>query len=499
MTMRDLLAAFILIWGLALPLDAPRAAPTAEDGHLNWMPCQLALTEEFPKTFNPDLIPKDLMEQTQSHFGHWALDLITRKAHDRSVPNLLGHSLELGRRMQAGDPHALTLIRLGAKVEKVPGGKLIVRLPRLGEFAKNYYEIMKGYVEAGIIRASDVIFPSTYYTNWHEFNRQNDFRAFRLGIDPVRVGADFLRRKPNDEIPHSRWTQLMARGFGIFQIGMADHDFAHFTEYVLYPKKMAAVRRLYKVLATGAIPQTPTKKVLELMRSDSDTTGRRAFLRIEILEEALSLPNLAKRNEIENLFPELFGSPDVPTLAGRRKKLDSERHNLSSFLERTQRIVTASEKLLLRMGGGLRDDYNFEKYVGETLRQSFGYSLKATRYETNEVFFSPLFTETLHFKLRRLQMATAQLTDIVANKRVLARTDQVEILTRFIAQNLATLEMAFYWAVRLEITPDLLVTDATMPSTLNTSQTGQYFSGYTEPGSLTHWAFLVSDSTPFIP
>lgn len=100
---------------------------------------------------------------------------------------------------------------------------------------QDFYLAMKAAHAAGLISTEELAFPA--------ISVRGEPVWFRPGIDPWRKN---LQVQPRGLIPHREWMSLRAQGIIPIDSVQLDHDLAHLSTYLRFPKYFAGLQRLYR-------------------------------------------------------------------------------------------------------------------------------------------------------------------------------------------------------------------------------------------------------------
>lgn len=402
-----------------------------------------------------------------------------------------------GRRWERGDDHALTLVRLGFRVEQNDKGENVLLPPtQLSTLLSRYRRRVRELIAAGRLDERDAIDPSLIYVR-RGARRPADYRFVRPGRDPWPDEAGWFFLPDSFALPNALWFKSLADGNMPFSVspGLLVHDLAHLTELYSHPEIMRQMR-LHAARQTASPRPLPDNEP----RTPEE-------LRNWILSEWLCLPNLEHEHLIRHLLPQWFAREGPRTLSEGRSWIEAmpERRRLRHI----QELVGRAEELLLRHGGGMRDHYNLSKHASRAQI----YSRVQLLLEDDPFTWTPgkwrspgnaIPVESLHALAAEIRVildmrgepsaGKAGILDRILPDRKRARAAAEERrhkLDQLLADRAARFETALFEAVRLRITPERVYREARLAPPAPGSATYEYFKSFLSAGSVTCRAFQL--------
>ena len=438
------------------------------------------------------------LDQRQHSLNALALDFSSHKKMWE-----IDDALQMGARYLSGDPHAVMLEKLGATVVR-DGDRVKMNPPDFKTFITRYHEEIEKLIKSGKLQERDVISPAIPFLD----QETDEYIFVRPGIDPP-PGEGLVQVKQDFELDFASWTKAISEGKSIFQFGMANHDFAHLTEYLGDPQKMKEVRELYRKLNSGELKAVEPEDLSFLVKKKFDIFSRfkkdklesekKLQVRIFFADEVLSLPDLAKASAIHEKMPYLFDESFRRNLRAHRLQLtELSRIDLPGFQKRLEVITKESDTFLLRIGGGIRDTYNLGRYGdirlrwGEIFKKNFGHAV----YFSDHPIPRP-FEESLHARIKVLRELSRDFSDqsfkfAKLDKwnvfRVSETTARSSVLA-YMAHELAAIELSIREGIELKLTPSKIIRESAVQNISKGSDTYKYFNATTEENSLARWGF----------
>lgn len=434
-----------------------------------------------------------------------------RWLREQTYKSLDSYTKELIRRYSLGlDNHSRILIdQLGYKVIDSPDGPSLWP-PRFTKFLALYYKAILNHVEAGSVKLHDLILPAIPIL--HPSALKDEIRLIRVGIDPFPQEKSWILRRGSQQ-SFKKWSHAMAIGRMNLPLssGILLHDLSHVTDYLEDIGKMAGIRRTYQNSVNGALALNipgllpiPGMQLIQIPR-------HAAYMRLDITEEFLSLPDISHEEKIRRAVPFLFESASVSVETQLENLTNWYRTNPSQFMDYSTQFFNEAEKLFLRTGGGIRDPYNLQRYgvdsdgglMGNQHLKLLARDLAAKGnyrylfYDSGE-FYEPTEAgskESFHAVFARASvifdtLADPTSLDQLARKNKLTSEQVKENLLGALILIMSRAHVAMYQALKLGITAGVVANDISDPNYSRQSLTYQYFSSFAVPNSITYKAFV---------
>jgi hypothetical protein len=143
----------------------------------------------------------------------------------------------------------------------------------------------------------------------------------------------------------------------------------------------------------------------------------------------------------------------------------------------------------MRVGGGIRDTYNLGRFTSGGMIDSKYFSWEPIEKTVIEGRNRPIFSESLHARVEELRRLGRVLSSHSPGNAKQRRIFQD--ITNLAMERFATLQLAVDASLRTQVTPEILMKeladDVFGPSTVGY----RYFSSFSEPGEVLHWAFVT--------
>jgi hypothetical protein len=199
-------------------------------------------------------------------------------------------------------------------------------------------------------------------------------------------------------------------------------------------------------------------------------------------------------------IPHLFQDPSLSNLKKNTERLDAiHARDPEAFDAHVRHFLAGVDSVLLRMGGGVRDSINMERWAltpnnlrwseilagGPSWRSMGDTTLRAA----NENFFAQI--KQIHY-VRALLQNPGRISELAAKYNV-SITKAEQELSHFIGSRVASVEVALHRAVVLQITPAQMIEDCIPDKFSKDSVTALFFESFTGEDSLARLLFVPSN------
>lgn len=423
-----------------------------------------------------EILEKEYAIRYSQHFtpiSNAEIKPLDRNFYEQPWPHDGG--LDLYKRYLNSDHNSCKLLEFGWKIVNCSDSKFRLLPPScFVNFAKNFIEGLRN----SNIKCGDVTIPSLI------FKSQNDnvsefliIRIFDTAPNPTywKLCSSLKNAKGESEIdlPLQVYSLAMVLNRPPLNPIMFDHDNAHMIDNYNHLAYMKANILIFEKLLKGEIQVSQNYRNIDEFK---------LMLRIGIIHEELVLPDISYKNEIIALLDEMVYRKTFELIQNKDRLTTIP---LDQLENEALRIATLFPNFTLRHGGGMNDPYNLhhELKVRSTPKQ---------RIHNYETAFS-IGTFPLHFHVRDREMfsqfAIESLLGMIDDIKYILETKNLkenQISLTLLIDRLARIEIAYWNAIKLSITGDLIASDSI---NLKNSNTEKWFKSFTISGSLTNLAF----------
>jgi hypothetical protein len=399
----------------------------------------------------------------------------------------------LTRRLEAGDSHATNLAWLGFEVKN---GRLVPQRS-FEEIAAQIAESVHSWVKEGKIAADDALYPALYFT---AKDGSGQPLMIRPGLDRWPDPEKYRLEVEMPQFENRDWKKMVAEGkFPLSPSRMFEHDLAHWTEFFPTqaggnPDLMRETRRHFRrTLKLESADDAEFHRGIDQKTAGANPSSAHARgLRTVIFTEFFVLPDVTQKAKIFHTFPQLTGLPDAQMQNWESHQKFLRTLSPSALQERAEQWAAHGKKFLTRMGGGMRDAYNFEERASVDLGKfakalemaAEDKKLSATSWRNNAVVNGTLLYA--HAELEALLKLRA------GQDFPIARSAEWEDAVR---KRIAKLESGFKAGLDANLTAAQVVKDSSAPTLSPDSPTHQFLRSHTEANSPQWEAFLSPEAT----
>ncbi|TVQ77135.1 MAG: hypothetical protein EA369_09500 [Bradymonadales bacterium] len=491
-----------------------------------------AATESTPKSDYEKFLAfiEDAPNVDPSGWNNREIDTAYVKSSDDWSPE------RLGTLYQEGDSRATLRLKLGWQLKVEDNKALLIPPPDFKTYVKAFYQHVYEQIEAGELKWGDVVLPALIFTPRSSPNRSIVAASavfVRPWIDPMPDPRLFQLASFSDDMPHKTWVDAIASGRIPTDLSYSlEHDTGHLLD-LLQPARMKATRHYYQ-----------TAQKLDWVNANSsfsqfilNTTQYRAANRIMVAAEFNSLPRLLAESEMRELFPFMQVPRDSDLIEFSEMRNRIIEITADDFDNMLKKWLKGPDEILVRQGGAMHDDWNFERYSGTRLavRRVFHSVEKGVSRETLTRYFSSDYDyygvanaekaarEVLHVlyeELLLIQRLRSNFNDTIQSLRndypshvyrlflenharaidqlkqqfdtleAMSPGEREDFLSELLRERLAELMTAIYNGNKIGITPERILEDISLAQLPPDSPTARYYRSWVAPGSFLYQTFV---------
>jgi hypothetical protein len=425
-----------------------------------------------------------------------------------------------------GTAHSRVLEKLGFKFRKDSAGKPQMDYPETVLDIFNNYELrIKDWIRKGIITGDEALRPALILQKMEgEFPADpQEYRVFSPALDKW-PGVEWSVATHVPQFSHQLYYKFVASGRVPFATGtFLNHDLSHLSDLYQSPEIMRQYARYGREVMKASMNMKSHIEHSDTgfsMRENSVTLM--SEYRSLVYGEWFTVPDISKSAKIKRLIPEYFsseGPKDLPSALSFIQNLPSDARAI-----RTKKFIQDARSLILSFGGGMKDVRSYYAFdnkgtgplvrLNNILRPHLPGAKIKPKFDNDANRFAlidslPKLIDLLEHLSKFTSASDAEFRNFLNEKPEYEHVRQYlpslfklkendpsgeyrQLAERAIVELLSRLEVAFYKAVELSLTPEIAYLEGRTRKLSETDRYYKYLRSFMHPDSYTAFAFELN-------